>query len=172
MPIVATRASATQPTSPTSLRFPGGNTGLIRYFIKHLIPDALPGDTSLANIVMESQLDWSALDHPDSRVRMRLSSTVAAVQHDGSPENADSVSVTYFKDGELQRVEAGHVAVCSGQWVNRHIVKDLPERPLRGDGPRFTTHRYSLSTWPSGTGSSWKKPELPRRAGSMASAGS
>ena len=114
--------------------FPGGNAGLIKYFVKHLIPDALPGDTSVNNIVMKSQLDWNALDNRNSRVRMRLSSTVAAIQHEGSPDSADSVGVTYFRDGALHRVVAGHVAVCSGQWVNRHIVKDLPDRQFEAMG--------------------------------------
>ena len=114
--------------------FPGGNGALLRYFVRFLIPDAISGDTSLANMAVYSRVNWEALDRRNAPVKMRLSSTVAAVAHNGPPDMADDVSVTYHKDGELHRVNARHVAVCSGQWVNRYIVRDLPDEHFEAMG--------------------------------------
>lgn len=111
--------------------FPGGNAGLIRHFVKNLIPDSLSGDNSLSNLAINARIDWQALDRPRQAVNMRLSSTVAAVQHQGQPDQADAVSVVYYNHGELARVSGKHVAVCAGQWVNKHIVKDLPRHQFK-----------------------------------------
>ena len=114
--------------------FPGGNGALLKYFVRFLIPDAISGDNSLANMAVYGRVNWEALDRRNAPVKMRLSSTVAAVQHNGAPDTADDVSVTYYKDGELHRVNARHVAVCSGQWVNRYIVRDLPDEHFEAMG--------------------------------------
>lgn len=51
---------------------------------------------------------------------------VAAVKHDGDPDVAPSVTVTYAVDGRLKRVRGRGVIVATGGWVARHIVRDMP----------------------------------------------
>ena len=104
--------------------FPGGNTGVARHFVKAMIPAAIEGDNSLT-AVLSNNINWNELDRPGRPTRIRLSSTVAGVMHDGSPNAAKTVSIIYHRDGTLHRVRAKHVVMASGQWVNRLICKDL-----------------------------------------------
>jgi len=105
--------------------FPGGNAGIARYQLKALIPHALPGPLSLSG-VFESKVDFSALDRPHQPVRVRLNATVFAVKHEGSPETASSVAVTYILDGKPRRVRARSV-VMAGGWTTWRTILDLPE---------------------------------------------
>jgi spermidine dehydrogenase len=50
--------------------FPGGNTGIARHIAKTLIPDSISGGTSLAEIC-HGKVNFSALDRPSQRVRIR-----------------------------------------------------------------------------------------------------
>ncbi len=105
--------------------FPGGNTGVARHFVKSMIPKAIKGGASL-NEILHNPVDWKELDRSGHPTRIRLSSTVAGVMHNGSPSSAKSVSVIYYRDGKLHKVTAKSVVMASGQWVNRNICKDLP----------------------------------------------
>lgn len=114
---------------PPSLRrtsFPGGNSGFARYFLKSLIPAAIAGEHRFEDIVT-GRLIPEAFDQAAQPVRMRLASTVVSVRHDGEPQSAESVTVTYVQDGRLRAVRAKAVVMGSGAWINRHIVRDLPE---------------------------------------------
>ena len=44
-------------------------------------------------------VQWQNLDRANEPVRMRLSSLVVDIRHDGAPESAKTVLVTYLKDG-------------------------------------------------------------------------
>jgi spermidine dehydrogenase len=105
--------------------WPGGNTGQLRYIVKTIIPDAFPGGTGL-NDVLFGPVQWQNLDRANQPVRMRLSSLVVDVRHEGTPDSAKHVLVTYFKDGELKRVRAKRVVVAGQQHLNKRIVADLP----------------------------------------------
>lgn len=105
--------------------FPGGNTGVARHMVKAMIPKAIKGGNSLSE-VLANPVDWKELDRAGHPTRIRLSSTVAGVMHDGSPDSAKSVSVIYYRNGKLHRIRAKNVVMASGQWVNRLICKDLP----------------------------------------------
>ncbi|MCY4361251.1 MAG: NAD(P)-binding protein [Gammaproteobacteria bacterium] len=105
--------------------FPGGNTGVARHMVKAMIPKAITGGNSLTDVLFKP-VDWKQLDRAGHPTRIRLSSTVAGVMHDGSPASAKSVSVIYYRDGKLHRIKAKNVVMASGQWVNRIICKDLP----------------------------------------------
>jgi spermidine dehydrogenase len=61
---------------------------------------------------------------------MRLSSLVVDIRHDGPPESAKSVLLTYLKDAQLKRVTAKRVIVAGQQHLNKRIVADLPA-PLK-----------------------------------------
>lgn len=104
--------------------FPGGNSGTARCILKKIMPAAFKGEYRLADI-LNSPVQWEQLDKPSESVRMRLSSTVVSVVHEGSPGSAKGVVVTYLKEGRLYKVRAKAVVLCSQQHVNKHICRDL-----------------------------------------------
>jgi spermidine dehydrogenase len=105
--------------------WPGGNTGQLRFIVKNIIPGAFAGDMSLTNVLF-NPVQWDNLDRSNEPVRMRLSALVVDVRHDGAPESAKQVRVTYLKDGQLRRVNARRVIVAGQQHLNKRIVADLP----------------------------------------------
>jgi spermidine dehydrogenase len=104
--------------------FPGGNAAILRHIVKSLLPDAITGSRSFAD-VLYAPIDFAALDRPQ-HTRIRLGATAVAVRHDGSPETSKSVTVTYAVDGRLERVTGQAAIVAAGGWITRHIVRDLP----------------------------------------------
>ena len=100
--------------------FPGGNAAIARHFVKNFNPDAIEG--SSFEEVLFGRLAFDELDRDGKPVRIRLKSTAVSVE-----QSSDSVAVTYARDGELHRVTARTVVMASGGWVNRHVVRDLPD---------------------------------------------
>ena len=105
--------------------FPGGNATIARLMVKSLLPGAIQGDASMKG-VCRGQVDFAALDVPGSATRVRLSSTVIHVVHDGEPNKAGSVTITYLKAGRLYKVKARSAVMAGGCWTTKHIVGDLP----------------------------------------------
>jgi spermidine dehydrogenase len=106
--------------APPLMSFPGGNAAIARHFVKKFNPDAIEG-TSFEEIIF-GRLAFDALDRNDKPVRIRLNSTAVGVQ-----QANDRVAVTYERDGELHKVTARAAVMASGAWVNRHVVRDLPD---------------------------------------------
>jgi spermidine dehydrogenase len=106
--------------------FPGGNTTIARLMLKSLIPTAIDGSDNVEG-VSRNPVNFSALESPHSSTRVRLSSTAIHVQHDGDPSKAQSVTITYLKEGTLYQVKARSVVMAGGCWTAKHIIKDLPE---------------------------------------------
>ena len=106
--------------------FPGGNTTIARLMVKSLIPNSIAGPLSVEGVSRNS-VNFSALDDPRSKARIRLSSTAIHVQHDGDAKNSESVTVVYLKEGRLYRIKARSAVMAGGCWTTKHIVKDLPE---------------------------------------------
>ena len=104
--------------------FPGGHAGTARHFLKKIIPAALLGEYRMADI-LNSPVQWDALDKAGEPVRMRLSSTVVDVRHEGEPGSAKGVIVSYLRGGRMYRVRARAAVLCGQQHANRHICKDL-----------------------------------------------
>jgi spermidine dehydrogenase len=105
--------------------FPGGNEGFARYFVKALIPEAIQGSRSFADI-LNGRVNFAALDRSDQEIRLRLGATVVRVEHDGEPERATTVAVTYAAANKLYRLKARRVVMAGGGWVTRRVVRDLP----------------------------------------------
>jgi spermidine dehydrogenase len=114
-------------TSGTDQMFPGGNSTIARLMVKGLIPTAIDGPDTVES-VCGNQVNFSALDASGSQTRIRLSSTVIAVQHEGKSEKANSVTIIYLNKGKLYRIKARSVVMAGGNWTTKHIVKDLPSR--------------------------------------------
>ncbi len=108
------------------MSFPGGNTTLLRHFVKAIYPDAIQGSMSFEAIA-NNPVNFAALDRAGASHRMRLSSTAVRIRHEGNPNTADRVSVVYERSGQLYRVTAGAAVVNIGSWVAKHIVSDLPD---------------------------------------------
>ena len=62
-----------------------------------------------------------------AKARIRLSSTAVSVQHDGDPAKAETLSITYARDGKVYRVKARSAVMAGGSWTTKHIVRDLGE---------------------------------------------
>ncbi|PYV17777.1 MAG: FAD-dependent oxidoreductase [Acidobacteria bacterium] len=110
--------------------FPGGNSGMIRLFVKTLIPASIEGPRTMA-AVHNNPVNFAALDQPDQPVRIRLESTAVRVEHMGEPSKADFVSVMYLKGGKIFRVKAKTVVMAGGGWMAKHVVRDLDESRRR-----------------------------------------
>ncbi len=106
--------------------FPGGNSGFVRYFLKRLIPAAIAGRPDFDDIIT-GRINFDALDQAGQPLRIRLSSTALSVAHEGDPDSAGSVSLVYMRDGELRGIRAKAVVMATGGWMNRYVVRDLPD---------------------------------------------
>ena len=106
--------------------FPGGNAGVARHIVKALVPDAIPGAVTLAD-VCRSAVNFAALDRPGQASRIRLYSTVVAVQHEGEPQGSRAVRIIYAHDGKFYGIKARRVIMAGGSWTTKHIVQNLPE---------------------------------------------
>ena len=105
--------------------FPGGNTTIARLMAKTLIPACLDGPLDV-QAVSRNAVNLAALDTPSGPARIRLSSTVVDVHHDGDPAKSESLSITYAKGGKLFRVKARCGVMAGGSWTTKHIITDLP----------------------------------------------
>ena len=131
--------------------FPGGNTGFARYFLKRTMPRAITGKDTFEDI-LSGAVRFAALDRPGERIRMRLSATVVRVEHErANPDASDHVLISYVKDGRVYRVRARGVVMASGGWVNKHIVRDLPEASARAfdsfNHAAFLVANVALTNW-------------------------
>lgn len=112
-------------TGETVQMFPGGNTTIARLMVRALIPASIDGPPTVEAISRKS-VNFAALDQPGSPARMRLSSTVISVHHDGDPAKAETLSVTYAQDGKVYRLKARSAVMAGGSWTTKHTITDLP----------------------------------------------
>ena len=108
-----------------SFHFPDGNSSIARLIVSRLIPAAAPGKPDMTTIV-QTKTDFSKLDLPDSDIRIRLSSPVVRVLHDGHPETAETVRIAYVNGGKTHAVRARN---CILACYNRMIPYLMPEIP-------------------------------------------
>jgi spermidine dehydrogenase len=100
--------------------FPGGNAALARHFVKQFNSDAIEG--SDFESILFGKIAFDQLDRDGKPVRIRLDSTAVRVEN-----KSDSVRVIYARDGKLHQLTAKAVVMASGGWVNRHVIRDLPD---------------------------------------------
>jgi spermidine dehydrogenase len=110
----------------TDQMFPGGNATIARLLVKALIATSIDGPDGVEG-VCNHPVNFDALDVAGSRARLRLSSTVLDVRHDGNPNQAAALSIVYVKDRKQYRIKARSAVMAGGNWTTMHIVSDLPE---------------------------------------------
>ncbi|QIB64577.1 NAD(P)-binding protein [Kineobactrum salinum] len=106
--------------------FPGGNTGILRHLVQKLIPGIFGATKSISD-VLHNPVDRDLLDRSGSACRMRLGSLVVHVAHEGPAASAETVAVSYVRDGRRYRLRAGSVVMAGQQHVNKRVVADLPQ---------------------------------------------
>ncbi len=106
------------------LHFPDGNATVARGLVRRLIPAAVPG-TSVESLV-SSRVDYRRLDRAGEPVRLRLSSTVVGVHHDGAPGSAREVRVRYMRDGRVLGIRARHCVLACYNAIIPYLVPELP----------------------------------------------
>jgi len=104
--------------------FADGNGTFARIIVKTLLPDAITGSPSLEDVT-RGAVQFTAVDRAGAATRIRLGATVFFVQHDGTTETSETVTIGYTRGGRVYRVKARSVVMAGGSWTARHILRDL-----------------------------------------------
>ena len=110
---------------PYTAHFPDGNASIARLLVRAMVPRVAPGSTMLD--VVDAPFDYGRLDEPDAPVRVRLSSCVVNVAHEGLPQSAETVAVTYVREGRAERVRARGCVLACYNAIIPHLCPDMPE---------------------------------------------
>ncbi len=78
------------------------------------------------NTIVQAKVDYAQLDVAGTPMRIRLSSPVVRVQHDGDPETAKTVRIAYVNGDRVRAVRARN---CILACYNRLIPALMPEIP-------------------------------------------
>ena len=113
-----------------SVHFPDGNATLARLLVSKLVPNATRGRTQ--EDMGTAVIDYGALDRPDQSTRIRLSSIVVNVRHDGEPWSAKEAVVTYVNGGKLKSVRGKAVILASWNMMIPYIMPELPQAQKDG----------------------------------------
>ena len=109
-----------------AVHFPDGNATVARLLVRWLIPDALPGKTQEDSGA--ARINYATLDRANQPARIRLNSTVVNVRHDGTPDRAKEVVITYSRGGKLYDVRArGCVMACWNMFIP-YLAPELPAK--------------------------------------------
>ncbi len=109
--------------SPVAM-FPDGNSSIARLLVRSLIPEAFPDMPADAHGIVTQRLDYAQLDQPDSKIRLRLNSTVV---HAANQADGQSVVVSYVNDGKIFQLQAQAAVMACYNRIVRHLVPELPE---------------------------------------------
>src|SRR5262249_51746572 len=105
-----------------------GNASLARLLVNRLIPSAFAAGKPLTmDSIVHARPDYAKLDDAASPTRIRLSSTVVRVQHDGAVERAKSVRIAYLRGGKLHSVRAPNVILACNNAVIPALMPELPQ---------------------------------------------
>jgi len=118
-----------------TFHFPDGNASIARLIASRLVPSAFGGPQTMATIV-QTKVDYSQLDQPNAPVRIRLSSPVVRVLHDGVPPlaaypetNASTESLVRIAYLQQEQVRAVRARNCIMACYNQLIPFLMPEIP-------------------------------------------
>jgi len=108
-----------------SIHFPDGNATVARLMVAAMVPGITSGSTQ--EDMATAMFDYSKLDLSSNSVRIRLSSIVVNVRHDGDPATASEAVISYMNDGKLKSVRGRSVVLACWNGVIPHIMPDLPK---------------------------------------------
>ncbi len=111
---------------PYIYHFPDGNASIARLLVRKMIPRVAPGST-MDDIVL-APFDYSRLDERGSDVRIRLNSTVVRAVHNGDPQSAKDVSITYVRGEQAFKVTARSCVMAGYNAMIPRICPELPEK--------------------------------------------
>ena len=107
-----------------SVHFPDGNATIARLLVRWLVPEAAPGKTM--EDIGAARVNYAVLDRPNQPARIRLNSTVLNVRHNGDPDQASEVVVSYSRGGKTYDVRAGGCVMACWNMFIPYLVPDLP----------------------------------------------
>jgi spermidine dehydrogenase len=105
--------------------FPDGNASIARLLVGKLIPAALPGPQSMETIV-GAHVAYDQLDNPNSKTRIRLSSPVVRVEHEGAPDRASRVRVAYRNGGKNCGVRGRYCILACNNALIPALMPEIP----------------------------------------------
>ena len=108
---------------PYIFHFPDGNASIARALVRELVPDCVDGPTMEA--LVTAKLDYSKLDDPGRRCRIRLNSTAVDVRH---TRDKKLVDVTYVRKGKPERVQARHAVLACYNSIIPSICPEVSSR--------------------------------------------
>jgi spermidine dehydrogenase len=103
--------------------FPDGNATIARLLVRALIKDAIPGHS--ATDVVTAKADYSKLDQPHGKTRLRLSSIVVAARNTGGA-HPDAVDIAYTRFGGLTQVHAKNCILACYNMIIPYLCPELP----------------------------------------------
>ncbi len=109
--------------APYIAHFPDGNASIARLLVRSMIPEVAEGSTM--DDIVAARFDYSRLDEPGSQVRIRLASTAIRAEHEGDPESAERVAVTYVREGRAQRVRARACVLAGYNAMIPHLCPEM-----------------------------------------------
>jgi spermidine dehydrogenase len=109
---------------PYIFHFPDGNATIARLLVRSLIAGAVPGETM--DDVVTARADYSKLDDANSRVRIRLNSTVGHVRHAEGEKARKEVEIAYVRGGKLATVRAKNCVLACYNVMIPYICPELP----------------------------------------------
>jgi spermidine dehydrogenase len=107
-----------------AVHFPDGNATVARLLVSRLVPAATAARTQ--EDMGTAMIDYSKLDLPGQPVRIRLSSVVVNVRHDGEPWSAKEAIVSYMDGGKLKSVRGQAVILASWNMMIPYMMPELP----------------------------------------------
>ncbi len=114
-----------------NFRFPDGNASVARLLVRKLIPEIAPGSTM--EDIVTARFDYSKIDLPEHSTRIRLSSTVVDLHHEGGNLDAN-VEVTYV-NGDVGRTVTASKAVWAGYHAMLpYVCPDMPGEQAAAQG--------------------------------------
>ncbi|MGH9699533.1 MAG: NAD(P)-binding protein, partial [Candidatus Acidiferrales bacterium] len=108
-----------------TIHFPDGNATVARLLVRKLVPEAVPGKTM--DDVGAARINYAMLDRAGQPVRIRLNSMVVNVQHDGDPEKAKEVIVSYVRGGRTYQARARGCVMACWNFVIPYVVPTMSQ---------------------------------------------
>jgi spermidine dehydrogenase len=112
------------PQEEFHFHFPDGNASIARMLVRSLIPGSAPGNT--AEDIVTAKMNYGHLDHADSPIRIRLSSTGVLAHHLGDSGSSKQVEVIYGRDQKAYTVRAKAAVLACWNMVIPYLCPDLP----------------------------------------------